>query len=117
MNIRSSEDWAGTLLTRYTNIDGACLNHLRTPSKTKYEYVNNAGWHFTFMGGEKQVKMKLEAYGHQEYNNDSVKDRVKDLLANGQDVLGRTNFKFWLDESQLPKYLLDNKQKYKKFFR
>jgi hypothetical protein len=69
------------------------------------------------MGGEKQVKMKLEAYGHQEYNNDSVKDRVKDLLANGQDVLGRTNFKFWLDESQLPKYLLDNKQKYKKFFR
>lgn len=117
MNIRSSEDWAGTLLTRYTNIDGACLNHLRTPSKTKYEYIDNGGWHFTFMGGEKQVKMKLEAYGHQEYNNDSVKDRVKDLLANGQDVLGRTNFRFWLDESQLPKYLLDNKQKYKKFFR
>jgi beta-1,4-mannosyl-glycoprotein beta-1,4-N-acetylglucosaminyltransferase len=117
MNIRSSEDWAGTLLTKYKNIKGGCLNHLRTPSKTKYDYIDNGGWHFTFMGGEQQVKMKLEAYGHQEYNNDSVKNRVKDLLANGQDVLGRTNFRFWLDESQLPKYLLDNKQKYKQFFR
>ena len=117
INVRSSEDWAGTLLTRYRNIDGACLNHLRTPSKTKYEYVNNGGWHFTFMGGPDQIKLKLESYGHQEYNNDSVKDRVKDLLDNNQDVLGRTHFNFWIDESQLPKYLLDNREKYKQFFK
>jgi beta-1,4-mannosyl-glycoprotein beta-1,4-N-acetylglucosaminyltransferase len=117
INVRSSEDWAGTLLTRYRNIDGACLNHLRTPSKTKYEYIDNGGWHFTFMGGPDQIKLKLESYGHQEYNNDSVKDRVKDLLDNNQDVLGRTHFNFWIDESQLPKYLLDNRKKYKQFFK
>ena len=117
INVRSSEDWAGTLLTRYRNIDGACLNHLRTPSKTKYEYIDNGGWHFTFMGGPDQIKLKLESYGHQEYNNDSVKDRVKDLLDNNQDVLGRTHFNFWIDESQLPKYLLDNREKYKQFFK
>jgi beta-1,4-mannosyl-glycoprotein beta-1,4-N-acetylglucosaminyltransferase len=117
INVRSSEDWAGTLLTRYRNIDRACLNHLRTPSKTKYEYVNNGGWHFTFMGGPDQIKLKLESYGHQEYNNDSVKNRVKDLLDNNQDVLGRTHFNFWIDESQLPKYLLDNREKYKQFFK
>jgi beta-1,4-mannosyl-glycoprotein beta-1,4-N-acetylglucosaminyltransferase len=117
INVRSSEDWAGTLLTRYRNIDGACLNHLRTPSKTKYEYIDNGGWHFTFMGGPDQIKLKLESYGHQEYNNDSVKDRVKDLLDNNQDVLGRTHFNFWIDESQLPKYLLGKREKYKQFFK
>jgi hypothetical protein len=69
------------------------------------------------MGGPDQIKLKLESYGHQEYNNDSVKNRVKDLLDNNQDVLGRTHFNFWIDESQLPKYLLDNREKYKQFFK
>jgi beta-1,4-mannosyl-glycoprotein beta-1,4-N-acetylglucosaminyltransferase len=117
MNVRSSEAWAGTLLTKYKNIDGACLNHLRTHSKTAYEYIDNGGWHFTFMGGEQQVKMKLEAYGHQEYNNDGIKNNVKLLLEQGKDVLGRNEFKFWIDESQLPKYLIDNKDKYKQYFK
>jgi len=117
MNVRSSEAWAGTLLTKYKNIEGACLNHLRTPSKTKYEYIDNAGWHFTFMGGEQQVKMKLEAYGHQEYNNDGIKNNVKLLLEQGKDVLGRNEFKFWIDESELPNYLIKNKNKYKQYFK
>jgi len=117
MNIRSSESWAGTLLTKYKNIEGACLNHLRTHSKTPYEYIDNGGWHFTFMGGEQQVKMKLEAYGHQEYNNDGIKNNVKLLLEQGKDVLGRNEFRFWIDESQLPKYLIDNKDKYKQYFK
>ena len=117
MNVRSSESWAGTLLTKYKNIEGACLNHLRTHSKTPYEYIDKGGWHFTFMGGEQQVKMKLEAYGHQEYNNDGIKNNVKLLLEQGKDVLGRNEFKFWIDESQLPKYLIDNKDKYKQYFK
>ena len=117
MNVRSSESWAGTLLTKYKNIEGACLNHLRTHSKTPYEYIDTGGWHFTFMGGEQQVKMKLEAYGHQEYNNDGIKNNVKLLLEQGKDVLGRNEFKFWIDESQLPKYLIDNKDKYKQYFK
>jgi beta-1,4-mannosyl-glycoprotein beta-1,4-N-acetylglucosaminyltransferase len=117
INVRSSEPWAGTLLTRYSNIKGACLNHLRTPSKTPYVYVENGGWHFTFMGGVEQVKKKLEAYGHQEYNNDNIKNNVQNLLNEGKDVLGRNEFQFWLDESQLPKYILDNKEKYKQFFK
>jgi len=117
LNVRSSEDWAGTLLTRYKNIKSSCLNHLRTPSRTKYTFVDNAGWHFTFMGGPDRVKNKIESYGHQEYNNDSVKESVKDRLDKGLDVLGRTHFNFWIDESQLPKYLIENKDKYKHLFK
>lgn len=117
MNVRSSEEWAGTLLARYKNIEGACLNHLRTPSKTRYEYIENGGWHFTFMGGVEQIKKKLDAYGHQEYNNESVKSRVEENLQSNRDVLGRSEFRFWIDESQLPKYVIENKQKYVKLFK
>ena len=117
MNVRSNEPWAGTLLTKYKNIKNACLNHLRTPSKTQYEYIDNGGWHFTFMGGVDQIKLKLEAYGHQEYNNDNIKNQIRNNLSATKDVLGRSEFKFWLDASNLPTYILNNKQKYKQFFK
>jgi len=117
LNNRSNEPWAATLLTKYKNIKDACLNHLRNPAKTEYEFVENGGWHFTFMGGEDQIKLKLESYGHQEYNNDSVKNQIKNNLDSNKDILGRTNFQFWIDESALPKYILQNKQKYKHLFK
>lgn len=117
LNNRSSEPWAGTLLTKYKNIKNACLNHLRTPSKTQYEYIENGGWHFTFMGGADQIKLKLESYGHQEYNNERVKSSVEENLQSNRDVLGRSEFRFWIDESQLPKYIIENKQKYIKLFK
>lgn len=117
LNNRSSEPWAGTLLTRYRNIKNSCLNHLRTPSKTPYEYIENGGWHFTFMGGVDQIKLKIESYGHQEYNNDEIKNSVEQNLSSNKDVLGRNQFQFWIDESELPAYLINNKQKYKKFFK
>jgi beta-1,4-mannosyl-glycoprotein beta-1,4-N-acetylglucosaminyltransferase len=116
MNMRSSEDWAGTLLTRYKNVENSCLSHLRNPSKTSYIYVENAGWHFTFMGGKEQIKKKLEAYGHQEYNNELVKSQIENRLENSQDVLGRNEFRYWLDESQLPEYILKNRDRYNNFF-
>ena len=117
MNIRSDEPWAGTLVTRYKNVKNACLNHLRTPSKTQYVYVENAGWHFTFMGGPEQVKLKLESYGHQEYNNEAIKSNVEKLLENNQDVLGRNNFRLWKDELDLPSYIKENRHKYQKYFK
>ena len=117
LNNRSSEDWNGTIYSKYKNIYGSSVNHLDTQSKTKYTLVENGGWHFTYQGGSESIKTKIENFGHQEYNNDSIKNRVNELLENNQDVLGRTNFQFWTDESQLPKYLLDNKEKYKAFFK
>jgi beta-1,4-mannosyl-glycoprotein beta-1,4-N-acetylglucosaminyltransferase len=117
LNNRSNEDWAGTLLTRYRNIKGSCLNHLRTPSKTSYTYIDNAGWHFSFMGGEERVKLKIESYGHQEFNNDQVKSQVTKNLDSGRDILGRPQFYYRVDESDLPRYLIENKEKYKQFFK
>lgn len=117
LNNRSNENWAGTLLTRYKNIKGACLNHLRTSSKTNYTFIDNAGWHFSFMGGEDKIKLKIESYGHQEFNNDIVKNQVMKNLESGKDILGRSEFYYTIDETNLPKYLKDNKEKYIKMFK
>jgi beta-1,4-mannosyl-glycoprotein beta-1,4-N-acetylglucosaminyltransferase len=116
MNMKSSEPWAGTILTKYKNVKNTCLNHLRTPWRTPYKFIDNAGWHFTFMGGPERVKTKLESYGHQEYNNDQVKNQIEERLNNNLELLGRS-FILTKDEESLPQYLKDNKDKYNYLFK
>jgi beta-1,4-mannosyl-glycoprotein beta-1,4-N-acetylglucosaminyltransferase len=115
LNNRSSEPWAGTLVTKYKNVKNNCLNHLRTVSKTKYTYVKNGGWHFTNQGGADRIRKKLESYGHQEFNNPTIKEDIENKINSNKDFIGR-NFKFRVDDSGLPVYLKENKKKYRDFF-
>ncbi len=116
LNNRSSEPWAGTLITKYINIKRNCLNHLRTKSKTRYTYINDGGWHFTNQGGANQIRKKLESYGHQEFNNNTIKSQIEQHMRDNKDFVGR-NFTFWTDETELPQYLIENKEKYSSFFK
>lgn len=116
LNNRSSEPWAGTLVTKYKNIKSACLNHLRTKGKTKYTYLRGGGWHFTSMGGIEELRRKLnDSYTKESYNTDEVQQGLEKRFGTN-DYMGR-NFQFWIDEFNLPKYILDKKEKYKKLFK
>ncbi len=116
LNNRSSERWAGTLMTKYKNIKNACLNHLRTPRKTKYVYIKDGGWHFTNIGGADRIRTKLESYGHQEFNNDRIKADIENKIAANKDFIGR-GFHFWTDETKLPEYIINNRTKYHNLFK
>lgn len=116
LNNKSSEPWAGTLVTKYKNIKNSCLNHLRTASKTKYTYIKNGGWHFTSIGGLDEIRRKLnDSYTKESYNTDEVQKKLEKRFGQG-DYMGR-NFKFWIDESELPEYILENKDKYQHLFK
>lgn len=116
LNLRSSEPWAGTYYTKYKNIKNASANHFDVPHKTDHQYIDNGGWHFTYQGGIDKIKTKLENYGHQEFNNDYVKNLISGRLERGEDILGR-EFSCTIDETNLPKYLKDNKDTYIKMFK
>lgn len=116
LNNRSSEEWAGTFATRYKNIRNASINHLDTPTKTSYQYVENGGWHFTNMGGAERIRQKLESYGHQEFNNDKIKAELEAKIASNQDFIGR-GFRFWVDETNLPEYIINNRTTYQNLFK
>jgi beta-1,4-mannosyl-glycoprotein beta-1,4-N-acetylglucosaminyltransferase len=116
LNLRSSEEWFGTYYTKYKNIKNASANHLDTVSKTQHLFLDNGGWHFTYQGGLERIKTKLENFGHQEYNNDQVKNVVQQRLDVGMDVLGRP-FACEIREDILPQYLVNNKEKYKLLFK
>jgi beta-1,4-mannosyl-glycoprotein beta-1,4-N-acetylglucosaminyltransferase len=120
LNNRSSEEWIGTIVSKFKNIRDGSLNELRANHRNVLE---NGGWHLTNMGGANQIRKKLESYDHQEFNNDVIKGDIEFKIENNEDYVGREldwqgkPFTFWTDETQLPKYLLDNKKKWRKMFR
>lgn len=119
LNNRSNENWrgwTGTIGTKYKNIKNNSTNHLRTLNINKYTMIKNGGWHFTSQGGAQLVKQKVESTSHTEIDNDIIKSKIENNLLKNKDIMGR-NFKFWIEEKDLPKYLLENKEKYKNLFK
>ena len=115
LNNRSSEDWRGTIVTRWKNLREGCLNDMRA---NPVHILEDGGWHFTNMNGYDSIIKKLESYDHQEVNIPWVKDGLKARIDANIDFLGRNAdcfgnpINFWVDESELPEYILNNKDKY-----
>lgn len=122
LNNRSNQEdwhgWAGTIVTKYKNIRNTCLSHLRShrKMKSKYIFLRNGGWHFSFLGGYEGAKKKLEQYAHFWYEPKKNLPDLEKRVANNQDYRGK-NIKLQKDERGLPKFLLNSKEKYKNFFR
>ncbi len=115
LNNRSSEDWRGTIVTKWKNLKDGCLNDMRA---NPVHFFEDGGWHWTNLGGLEAVIRKIESYDHQEVNIPWVKDNMKARIEANADFLGRIKdyqgkaFRFWEDESDLPQWLLDNKERY-----
>jgi hypothetical protein len=104
LNVRTSEDWTyftGPIITQYSNIKNDCLNHLRTIRKMKdvYIYHENGGWHFNSLGG---VEKKIQDFQHPVYTKSYMQSRQIGCR---------------IDETDLPIYIINNKEKYKGLFK
>lgn len=112
LNNRSTEAFWGTLIAQYKDIKDKCLNHMRSDKKL-YSKGDYLGWHFSSMGGVEEVRRKLnDSYTPETYNTFDVQQKLPERIRAGTDYLGR-DFKFTLDETHWPKYLVDNKDKFK----
>lgn len=115
LNNRSSEEFWGTIITTYGFLKDKCLNHLRTTDAVNM--LMSSGWHFTSMGGFEALERKLsDSYTRESYWTPEVEQKLSERLNNNQDFLGR-NFTYTLDESELPEYLIQNKEKWIRLFR
>ena len=75
------------------------------------------GWHFTSMGGYDKVKEKLtDSYTEDSYATEQVLNNLSNNIKDNKDFLGR-DFEYKINESELPKYLIDNKERYKHLFK
>ena len=116
LNNRSSEWWEGTsvmpysLIKQYTLDDLRAHDHHKRPIE-KAPTFPNKGWHFTNQQGYDKIVEKLNSYSHQEFNNEFVLSKLAKRIEENIDFIGR-DFKFWVDESDWPEYLKNNRQHY-----
>lgn len=111
LNNLSNEEFWGTLVAKYGDIRGTCLNHVRSNTKIRSEDYH--GYHFTSMGGVKEVRRKLnDSYTSESYNTEQVQQLLSVRVSSGVDYLGRP-FTFTVNESQWPEYLKKNREQYK----
>lgn len=73
------------------------------------------GWHFTYMGGVDAIMQKLGDFAHGEYDKPpyNTREYIESKIFTGADLFGRSyNDCIVVGDNQLPKYLVDNKDKF-----
>ena len=84
----------------------------------KKEYIKTGGYHFSFLGGAENIKLKLASYGHTEMNIPVITDNLQNNIGALQDPFFRQNFgirQIPITTETHPKYLVDHLSEYQKF--
>lgn len=84
--------------------------------KKNISIIDQAGWHFSYLGGAEKIIEKLEAFAHSEFNKSEFKNKnsIQHLIESGKDILGRGNdFEFVPLDSSFPDYLTKNQERFR----
>lgn len=119
INLLKENIWRGTILTSYRFLKDKPLNDLRLNGRNlisgiyPFEVIQNAGWHFSYMGGTDRVIFKIESGGHQELNNDFIKNNVYSNISQKKDIFFRGCEMTEVDiDNTYPEWLVNNLEKY-----
>lgn len=87
-HIKAEDKWSEAKLLTYKELKGL------TPCGARYkkcDVIHDAGWHYSYFGGADTIVKKLEDTAHQEYNNDTYKDksRILQAIQEGKDLFDR----------------------------
>jgi beta-1,4-mannosyl-glycoprotein beta-1,4-N-acetylglucosaminyltransferase len=87
-------------------------------NKHQFHGIENGGWHFSFLGNKNHVLNKLQNYAHDDWKDESL-NAVENRLEHLIDPLNRNYIKLKCiaDLSYLPKYVLNNMDKFKKYIK
>ena len=102
----------GTRVFHYKELLNNNLTGIRL---SEGSHIENAGWHFSFLGGVEKVKEKIESFSHQEYNNEYYTDikRLEKSIKEGKDIFERGyEYQIVSIDKSFPEYILKNKEKF-----
>lgn len=106
-------NWKGTIASKKKNIK--TLNDLRDRRNRLFSI--GSGWHFSTLGSAENIVHKVESFAHQDLNTTEVKNKIaenrKNLIDPYNRVWGNRPRTLTVQMPSGPKWLLDNKDKYK----
>ena len=117
LNYLYEENWKGTRLCTFKHLKTTTVDRLRTDWRKAY-LIENAGWHFSFLGDADNVRLKLASYEHTENNISSNVDNMEQRIEEGLDPIGRSNRlnAVPIDDSY-PEYIINNQEKYAEYIK
>lgn len=117
LNFLYQDDWMGSRLCTWKHLKTTTIDQHRQDHANAYR-IENAGWHFSFLGNADNFKLKLASYEHTENNIESVVSNAEEKIEQGLDPLNRgmTYKAVPIDESY-PEYIQNNRQKYSEYIK
>ena len=111
-------NWYGTKVCNYGMLKKYTPDELRNVKHFGYE-VLNGGWHWSYLGSPDQIKEKLGAFSHTEFDNDYYKNSIEDNMKKNKDLFFRNNESIQIvpiDDSY-PPYIKNNQNKLSKYIK
>ena len=106
--------WIGPSITQFKNFRSfhaersEARNSFKKNNKSKFKKIQNAGWHFTYLGGLESLNFKIKSTAHTELNTRTINTQknLKKLIDTGVFV-GNNKWKAVYKplESMFPEYL------------
>ena len=82
---------------------------------TDAHFIEEGGWHFSYLGGTDAILRKLEAFAHLEYSTEVYRDadRIARAVSNGCDLFGRDlHFSRVPLDERFPAYIRTNRLRF-----
>ncbi len=125
LNCRGSTTYGGTCMLPYGTLaqhrlapQGIRLGHI---GEVPRQIVPDGGWHFSYCTTPTDIREKIQAYSHQEYNRPRFTDlhQIEAAKQEARDLFGRGEMSFQivpLDDS-FPRYVLENQTRFSHLIR
>lgn len=127
LNRRSYGTWSPAAVTSVRKLRTLemCRFRFKTYRTDGVRFISNAGWHFSWMGGQEGIKIKAQATAHADLNVPEIwsEEHLAEVISGGKEVPfgikglsgGHDGHKFYIDNSgDLPRYVLDNYDEFKR---
>jgi beta-1,4-mannosyl-glycoprotein beta-1,4-N-acetylglucosaminyltransferase len=117
LNFLYQEDWMGSRICTWKHLKNTTIDQHRQDHQNAHK-IQDAGWHFSFLGNAENFKLKLASYEHTENNTQNVIGNAEEKIESGLDPLGRgqTYQAVPIDDSY-PDYITSNQKKYAEFIK
>ena len=117
LNFLYQEDWMGSRLCTWKHLKNTTIDQHRQDHENAHK-IQDAGWHFSFLGNAENFKLKLASYEHTENNTDTVTRNAEEKIESGLDPLGRgQTYKAVPIDDSYPDYITRNQDKYTEFIK
>ena len=124
---KTEDNWHGSKLCLKKNLKSP--QWLRNLKFKKYPFwridkprnlqiIENGGWHFAYLQTTENISKKIKSFAHGEFNkpNFNNPEIIKEKINKGKDIFDREiTYKKVEIDSSFPKYIYDNKEKFKEW--